>query len=148
MSSNPTLNDLVAEPRTLHVGGKELQIAPLKVRQLPAFVRIAKPLIDELALVTVLGPLEIADLIGTHGEQLVEAAAVATGEPVLWIGALDLADFVDLVSAVVEANADFFVRRLVPALDLATSRMRAMAALTAGSGSALTSSGGATATAT
>lgn len=109
----------VIEPgdsRSVEFLGEVIEVKPLTIGQLPAFLRHAKPV---LAGVFKDGPVEIEaedmlELIGEHGEGLCEAVAVATGKSVQHIGRGDPAEFIALASAVVAVNLDFFARRLAP----------------------------------
>jgi hypothetical protein len=86
-------------------------IVPLKVRQIPAFARAISPLAGVLAR----GDLLAA--IALHGEALIEAVAVATGESPERLGALEADAFLQVVSTVILVNADFFTQRVKPALE-------------------------------
>lgn len=113
-----SLDVYVPEPRVIEAGGKTLQILPLKVRQIPAFARHITP---------VVGPLlsgEFLEAMAVGGEDLVQAVRVATGEPEAWLADLYPQDFLVIVAAVVEVNADFFAQRVLPALDLAVENTR------------------------
>jgi hypothetical protein len=103
-----TLDTYINEPTLCQVGGKQIAVSPLKVRQIPAFTRAISP---------VMGPLMAGDIltaIAIAGDDLVRALSIATGEPVDWLGDLEADAFVKLASTVLEINADFFVRRLTP----------------------------------
>lgn len=122
-----TLDTYVPAVRQRQIGDKTVSIAPLKVRQIPAFARALAPAARELAA----GDLGAA-LLG-HGEALIDALAVATGAPVEWLGALEADEFLALAADVVEVNADFFTHRTAPALEQALARVTAaLAPATAG----------------
>lgn len=102
--------------RTVQFLGEAIEVRPLTVGQLPAFVRHAKPV---LAGVFQEGPAEIEpeqmlDLVAEHGEALCKAVAVAIGKTPEHVGRADLSEFVALTMAVVAVNLDFFARRLAP----------------------------------
>lgn len=139
---NPSLETYVPLPRQIEVGGKSVGIMPLRVRQIPAFVREIGP------AGSLLMAGRVADAVALHGDGIAAAMAVATGEDEAWIGELFADAFLDLVAAVVEVNGDFFARRVAPRI--AEMQARAEAAMatraaTPGAMSSPSSSGTATA---
>lgn len=119
MDGASDLAALVAEPGVyVTAAGERVEVAPLKVRQLPAFARAVAPLLSEMAGRRD-GLLDVAALVALHGERLAQAVAVATSRPEAWVGDMEADDFVRLVALVIEVNGDFFVRRLAPALEQA-----------------------------
>lgn len=111
------LNTYIPEIRHPLIGGKNVTVAPLKVRQIPPFVRAIGPAFGPVA------SGDIAAAVGLHGEALIEALAIATGEPADWLGDLDADEFMRLVSEVVEVNADFFVHRIAPMLSASVAKV-------------------------
>lgn len=108
----------VIEPqsRVVDYRGERVEVRPLKVRQIPGFLRVARPV---LSAVFAGGPVELTpervmDLLAEHGEPLTEAAAIAVDRPVDWIADGDSGEFIGLVMAVLAVNLDFFARRLAP----------------------------------
>lgn len=108
------------------VRGETLQLSPLTIRQIPKFARAIQPGFAKLAIAadalldgSPLGPQEWVDLLADHGDSLIDAAAVATGKPIEWLDTLDPADFLALVTGIVQVNADFFAQRLAPTLTAA-----------------------------
>lgn len=115
-----SLDTYVIDVRQLLVAGKSVGIAPLKVRQIPAFTRAVGP---------VLAPLLAGDLmsaVAQGGDDLVRAAAIATGESVEWLGELLPDEFLTLLANVIEVNADFFVQRVLPTLNAAAEKTQAI----------------------
>ncbi len=120
------MDDLsVLEPTTVTVGyrGETLEITPLKVGQIPRFLRAVRPMFGALAgQVTSPGvagggvELDILKLVEDHGEGLIEAAAIAINRKPEWVGGGDADQFALLVKAVIEVNADFFAKRVAPLL--------------------------------
>lgn len=109
-----SLDVYIPAPRLVSAGGKDLAILPLRVRQIPAFTRYVSPVIAPLA------GGDLLTAIATGGDDLVRAVAVATGESEDWLADLYPDDFLAITTAVVEVNADFFARRVLPALTAAT----------------------------
>lgn len=103
------LDDLIPASRTVTVGGRDVVVEVLRMRQIPGFTRaIAKPwpLIatgDYLAVV-----VEFQD-------EVVEAVKVVTGLETAFLQDLHPDEFMALAEAVFEVNLDFFARAVFPA---------------------------------
>ncbi len=117
--------------RDVTVGGQTFRLAPITIERLPAFARALRPLmpavtdmagIDEAAAPEYVADL-LLELVEENGELLIEAVAAAVAGnreeiPAMRarVAKLDPAEFVLLALPVVRVNADFFARRLLPAL--------------------------------
>lgn len=111
------LDTYIPEVRHPLIGGKSVTVAPLKVRQIPPFLRAAGPAVSALFAG------DLSDALKIHGEELIQAMAVATGEPADWLGGLEADEFLLLVGEVVEINADFFVHRVTPVLNVTAKKL-------------------------
>lgn len=115
---------LEAASREVAYRGETLRVTPLKVGQIPRFLRIVRPMFGALGGAA-LSPgsaaggveLDIMQLVADHGEALIEAVAVATGKPADWVGQGEADEFAHLVKAVLEVNADFFAKKVAPLLN-------------------------------
>lgn len=99
--------------------GRAITIEPLKVGQLPAFARAVKPISG--AIGTLIGgggmdAIALMDMIGEHGESVVQAVSIATGVPVEELNSATPDQLVDLAAVAMKVNADFFKGRLTPAI--------------------------------
>lgn len=104
---------LTASPRRwVAPDGTPVDIAPLKVRQIQPFATALAPVLAGVQIVG--GQVPIAPLLAAHADAIAAAIAVATGQSATWLGDLDVDVFIDLAAQVVEVNADFFARRVVP----------------------------------
>jgi hypothetical protein len=56
-------------------------------------------------------------LFGRHGEDLLTAVAIAVGKPRVWVDELAADEAILLAAKVIEVNADFFTRTVLPRLD-------------------------------
>ena len=71
---------------------------------------------------------------GERGDDLLTAVSIAVGKPRAWVDALDADQAILLAAKVLEVNADFFTRTVMPRLDGLIARTGATAAMaTAGS---------------
>lgn len=109
MSDLETLIPLGVE---LVIGGEALTIKPLKVGQMPAFLRAIAPAIQELTS----PEIDWLRLFGERGDDLLSAIAIAVGRPRTWLDELAADDAILLAAKVIEVNADFFTRTVIPKL--------------------------------
>jgi hypothetical protein len=107
------LEKLIPQALALSINGETLAIKPLKVGQMPAFLRAISPVMQHLS------QLEInwLALFGEHGEDLLSAIAIAVGKPRLWVDELAADQAMVLAAKVLEVNADFFTQTVMPKLD-------------------------------
>lgn len=123
---------LVPPRVTVTVGGESLEIGPVTIGQLPAFMRAVQPVMPAILAQY---EIDIVELLAQHGERLIEAAAVGCGRPAEWVGALDPVAFVELAGAVIEVNLDFFGQRLMPAVLRLTDQIASAGAISSSSSS-------------
>ena len=97
----------------LSIGGETLILAPLKVGQLPAFLRAVGPILQKLTA----PEIDWLALLGMRGDDLLTALAIATGKPRAWVDELAADEAILLAAKVMEVNADFFTRMVLPKLD-------------------------------
>jgi hypothetical protein len=116
--SDDTFAALPPVPKFIEVAGERIDLIPLKVGEVPAFARAVQPVAASLSA----SPDWLA-LMAEHGEAVIDAVAVASRRPREWVAALELDEAVRLAEAVFEVNADFFIRRLLPVVTEAASRI-------------------------
>lgn len=107
------LETLIPQPLELTVAGESLAIKPLKVGQMPAFLRAVSPAMAHLTR----GEIDWLLLFGEHGEDLLTAIGIAVGKPRAWIDDLAADEAILLAAKMIEVNADFFTRTVLPRLD-------------------------------
>ncbi|MHA6846379.1 hypothetical protein [Ralstonia syzygii] len=125
------LDKLIPQPAELIVGVETLAIQPLKVGRLPAFLRAISPTLQQLKA----PQIDWLGLFIEHGDDLLQAVAIAADKPRAWVDALAADEAILLAAKVVEVNADFFTRTVLPRLDGLFARVTQSAA----SGSTLSS---------
>ena len=124
------LDNLVPQAVELVIDGEPLAIRPLKVGQLPAFLRAITPVMQYLGG----DGIDWLALFGERGDDLLTAVSIAIGKPRAWVDALDADEAILLAAKVIEVNADFFTRTVMPRLDgLIARTSAAVATATAGS---------------
>ncbi len=107
------LQTLIPQAVELVVKGEPLAILPLKVGQMPAFLRAVSPMLQHLTA----SDIDWLALLGEHGEALLSAIAIAVGKPRAWVDDLAADEAIVLAAKVIEVNADFFSRTVIPKLD-------------------------------
>lgn len=117
------LTTLIPQPVTVTAGGREVAVAPIKVRELPAFAAAVDPLLQEIA-----AGAGVAALMMSNPEAFIKAVAIGARLERAFVDDLELDELLNLAAAVLEVNVDFFVRRLAPAFNLAVGRIGALVA--------------------
>ena len=124
------LETLIPQAVELVSDGEPLAIKPLKVGQMPAFLRAITPVMQQIGG----DGIDWLALFGERGDDLLTAVSIAVGKPRAWVDALDADQAILLAAKVLEVNADFFTRTVMPRLDgLIAQKSAAVAVTTAGS---------------
>lgn len=124
------LEKLIPQTFEITLAGETVAIKPLKVGQMPAFLRAITPVMQQIGG----DRIDWLALFGERGDDLLSAVSIAIGKPRAWVDALDADEAILLAAKVIEVNADFFTRTVMPRLDGLIARTNAAAATgTAGS---------------
>jgi hypothetical protein len=107
------LETLIPQAVELVIDGETLAIKPLKVGQMPAFLRAITPVMQQIGG----DGIDWLALFGERGDDLLTAIAIAVGKPRAWVDELAADDAILLAAKVIEVNADFFTRTVIPNLD-------------------------------
>ena len=107
------LEKLIPVDTLVQVAGETIAISPLKVGQLPAFLRVISPLMTQLSA----PQINWLALFGERGDDLLTAIAIAVRKPREWVDDLAADEALLLAAKVMEVNADFFTRTVMPKLD-------------------------------
>ncbi|TCS71981.1 hypothetical protein EDC61_107119 [Sulfuritortus calidifontis] len=105
-------------PRVVTVAGTALELTPIRLGELPRLLAAVRPLAADLS-----AEPDWFDLLARHGEAVLELLAITTRRERAWVNDLSLEEAVTLAAAVFEVNADFFVRRVAPAIQGAAQRL-------------------------
>ena len=116
------LQQMLPEPVEIAVGGETLSVGPIKMRQLSKVVRHVGGIVQFFKN----EEINFEGLLSEGAEDLMAALSAATDKPVEWIGELNLDEVVRLTRAVVEVNADFFARTVVPEIEKAQTAISAL----------------------
>lgn len=113
------LERFIPTPREITIAGRTLEFLPLKMGRVPAFTRAILP-----AMPTILAG-NLTGAIAAYPDAFIDAVIVGAGVERDWVEALWPDDFIRLASAVMETNADFFARRVLPQLGAASRTLTA-----------------------
>ena len=122
------LETLIPQAVELVIDGEPLAIKPLKVGQMPAFLRAITPVMQQIGG----DGIDWLALFGERGDDLLTAVSIAIGKPRAWVDELAADEAILLAAKVIEVNADFFTRTVMPRLDGLIARMGATAAMATG----------------
>ncbi|CAJ0793829.1 hypothetical protein SGO26_03815 [Cupriavidus metallidurans] len=129
------LETLIPQAVELVIDGEPLAIKPLKVGQMPAFLRAITPVMQQIGG----DGIDWLALFGERGDDLLTAVSIAVGKPRAWVDELAADQAILLAAKVIEVNADFFTRTVMPRLNgemgglIAQTSAVAATAATAGS---------------
>jgi hypothetical protein len=115
------IDTLPIASHVLTVAGTTVEITPLRVGELPQFLAAVQPIAEVFS-----EDPDWLSLLAVHGRALLKAIALAARSDLVWVESLQLDDAVRLAEAVFEVNADFFVRRVAPALQQAARKVRSV----------------------
>jgi hypothetical protein len=115
MSNPDDLTKMIPEAKTITVGGETIPIVPIKVKQLSATIKAAAPLMAHFKNSNP-GEIDIFSLVSSSIDDAIELVAQLSGKPREWIEELEIPELVDLTSALVEANVDFFTKSVLPSV--------------------------------
>ena len=107
------LETMVPQGIELLIAGEPLLVKPLKVGQLPGFLRAISPVMQQMASTEI----DWLGLFGERGDDLLSAIAIAVAKPRAWVDELAADEAILLAAKVIEVNADFFTRTVIPKLD-------------------------------
>lgn len=114
------LETLIPQAVDLVVRDESLAIKPLKVGQMPAFLRAISPVMQQLTA----SEIDWLALFGERGDDLLSAIAIAVGKPRAWVDELAADEAILLAAKIIEVNADFFTQTVIPKLDGLFSAMK------------------------
>jgi len=92
-------------------------IHPIKVRDLPRFLKAIEPIAAELAAG------DIAGALMRHADAVIEATAIGAGVDCAWLEDQTPDVLALLASKVLEVNSDFFVRNVLPVIATTAERI-------------------------
>src|SRR6218665_727299 len=100
------LETLILQAAELVIDGEPLAIKPLKVGQMPAFLRAITPVMRQIGS----DGIDWLALFAERGDDLLTAVSIAIGKPRAWVEELAADEAVLLAAEEIEGDADFFTR--------------------------------------
>ena len=107
------LETMVPQGIELLIAGEPLLVKPLQVGQLPSLLRAISPVMQQMAS----SEIDWLALFGERGDDLLSAIAIAVAKPRAWVDELAADEAILLAAKVIEVNADFFTRTVMPRLN-------------------------------
>jgi hypothetical protein len=104
------LETLIPQAVELVIDGEPLAIKPLKVGQMPAFLRAISPVMQQITAMASTGWRCSASAATT----CCRPSSIAVGKPRAWVDELAADEAILLAAKVIEVNADFFTRTVMP----------------------------------
>lgn len=122
------LDKIFPTGQTLTIKGVEITITPFKLGELPKVFKVIDPITKLVmdAISSEINQLESLSKILVHGgDNVLELLVIGTHQPRSWIDQLEMDEGVQLLTAVLEVNASFFARKVLPLLNKATKAVPA-----------------------
>lgn len=96
----------------------DVHIKPFKFGEMAKVFKLLAPLGEAMSSShAALGPMGLVTaLFGHEGDEIFHLCALVAKQPLDWVHNLDMDEAVDLMTAIVEVNHDFFIRKVVPML--------------------------------
>jgi hypothetical protein len=92
-----------------------IEVTPLKIGEIP---KVLQTLRGVTMHGDAEGNIDVLELLaGPHGEAALDAVAFAARKPRAWLDDLPADEALDLAFKVIEVNADFFVRAVLPRIE-------------------------------
>lgn len=112
-----SLAALINEPAILTLAdGSVFPVTPIRVKELPAFLRALHPVINILT-----DSSDLPGLFISHSEEIIAATAIGLRLSRAQVDEFGVDDLLAAATLVVEVNMDFFVKRVQPAFQRALS---------------------------
>lgn len=115
------ISAVIPELKILVIAGVDVVIRQIKIGQLPAVLRAVQPLAHMLKQD---GPLDLPNMFMLYADDCLTLLQALSGRPRDWVDVLEVDDAIKLFSALLEANLDFFVRRVLPLLPEVMGQLR------------------------
>jgi hypothetical protein len=118
--TDTTLQQLFPLGKEVQIADKSLRITPFKLGELPRVFKAVEPI--TALVVEALGSTQsqmtsLAKIMVGGGDNVIDLLAIGSRQPRAWIDELELDAGVELLAAVIEVNASFFVQRVLPILN-------------------------------
>jgi hypothetical protein len=110
------LNTLAPAPTIVTVGGREIAVSPLKVRQLQPVLSALGPALRDGFAQGFDSPAAWLLFFESHTDRVINTVASACDLKRDFVGELEPRELMELAVVVVEVNRDFFTRQVMPVI--------------------------------
>jgi len=113
------LNKIFTVPLQLTIQGAVINLTPFKMGELPTVFKTINP-ISKLILDAVQSPENQLDsmmkVMTLGGDNVLDLIAIGAKQSRQWVDELEMDEGVALIAAILEVNASFFARKVLPLL--------------------------------
>lgn len=117
------LTKIIPEPNTVTVGGKDIPVNTMKVKQLSATIKAIQPFAH--AFKAGKGNVDMSEIVMNNTDAVIDLVIIMTGESREFVLELGVDELIQLFTKVVEVNLDFFIQKVLPLLSGAMGRLTA-----------------------
>lgn len=118
--TDTTLQQLFPIGKELTIADKTLRITPFKLGELPKVFKVVEPITS--LVMEAFGSQDnqiksLTRIMVGGGDNVIDLIAIGSRQPREWVEQLDADQGVELLAAVIEVNASFFVQKVLPILN-------------------------------
>lgn len=114
------LNKLFPIGQTVNIQEAAIRITPFKLGELPRVFKVVEP-ITKLVLDAIgsdTNQMEsLSKIMVQGGDNVLDLIVIGSRQPRTWVDALEMDEGVELLAAILEVNASFFVQKVLPLLN-------------------------------
>lgn len=124
------LTQLFPTGKEISINDENLTIKPFKFGELPKVFKAIGPLTSTLGNILQNRDINfssIAALIMEGGDSIIDLMVIGSRKPRDWVDELEMDQGVEVLTAIFEVNADFFIRKVLP---LVNTKMEKTSGLT------------------
>lgn len=112
------LEVLFAQGKAININGVDLVIKSFKMGQLPRVFKALEPLSEVMASSFTGSQVQlVTKMLAASGDSVITLLEVGSGQPREWVEDLDMDQSLELASAIMEVNSNFFLQRVLPILN-------------------------------
>ena len=119
------LAQLFPTGKEITIRDENLTIKPFKFGELPRVFKAIEPLsasITALVQTQSFNASSIGFLFSSGGDGILDLLAVGTRKPRSWVDDLEMDEGIEVLTAVLEVNADFFIQKVLPRINEALEK--------------------------
>jgi hypothetical protein len=118
--TDTTLQQLFPLGKEVMIADKALRITPFKLGELPKVFRAVEPITT--LVMEAFGSQQsqiksLTKIMVGGGDNVIDLIAIGSRQPRTWVEDLDADQGIELLAAVIEVNASFFVQKVLPILN-------------------------------